>query len=253
MVRLRLTLEYDGTDFAGFQVQPNGRSVQGVLEAAIAEITREERRVFPAGRTDAGVHARGQVAHFDSETRLATADLQRGLNAVLPRDLAVVALEEVAADFDARRDALAKTYTYRIVNRPEPSPLRARASLHLRAWLDVAAMAEAARALLGTHDFSAFRGAPGGVPEDENPRRSLDRLSVDLRGDEVTIEAEGRSFLRHMVRNIAGTLIEVGQRRRAAAELAAILASRDRARAGPTAAAHGLCLERVSYLAATRQ
>ena len=247
MARHRVTLEYDGTDFSGFQLQPDDRSVQGVLEAAIAEITHEERRIFPAGRTDAGVHARGQVAHFDSETRLAPGDLQRALNAVLPRDLAVVALERVSPGFDARRDALAKTYVYRIVNRPEPSPLRARTTLHLRARLDVAAMAEAARSLLGAHDFSAFRGAPGGPPEDENPRRSLDRLEVEARGDEVSIEAEGRSFLRHMVRNIAGTLIEVGQGRRPAAELAAVLASRDRARAGPTAAAHGLCLERVTY------
>ena len=247
MARLCLTLEYDGTDFAGFQLQPNGRSVQGVLEAALAEVTREERRVYPAGRTDAGVHARGQVVHVDSETRLAPADLQRALNAVLPRDVAVLALQPVPADFDARRDALAKTYTYRILNRPEPSPLRARFTLHLRAALNVAAMAEGAKALLGTHDFSAFRGAPGGVPEDDQPRRSLDRLELEARGDEVVLVADGRSFLRHMVRNIAGTLIEVGQGRRAAADVAAVLASRDRARAGPTAAAHALCLDSVRY------
>jgi tRNA pseudouridine38-40 synthase len=242
-----MTLEYDGTDFAGFQLQPQARSVQGVLEAAIAEITREPRRVIPAGRTDAGVHARGQVAHFDCDTRLGPGDLQRSLNAVLPRDVAVLALAHTRADFDARRDARAKLYVYRILNRPEPSPLRARTHLHLRAPLDVASMAEAAKSLLGSHDFSAFRGAPGGVPEDENPRRSLDRLDVVARGDEVSIEAEGRSFLRHMVRNIAGTLVEVGQGRRAPGELAEILASRDRARAGPTAAAHGLCLESVRY------
>jgi tRNA pseudouridine38-40 synthase len=247
MARLRITLEYDGSDFSGFQLQPNGRSVQGVVEAAIAEITREERRVYPAGRTDAGVHARGQVAHFDSGTRLTPGDLQRALNAVLPRDVAVVALAEAAPDFDARRDAVAKLYAYRILNRPEPSPLRARVTLHLRAPLEVAAMAEAAKPLVGTHDFSAFRGAPGGAPEDENPRRSLSRVEVEARGDEVTLLAEGRSFLRHMVRNVAGTLIEVGQGRRAAAEVAEILASRDRARAGATAAAHGLCLERVTY------
>ncbi len=247
MARFRITLEYDGTDFAGFQLQPNARSVQGVVEAAIAEITREERRVYPAGRTDAGVHARGQVAHFDSGTRLTAADLARGLNAVLPRDAAVVALAEAAPEFDARRDARAKLYAYRIVNRPEPSPLRARTHLHLRATLDVAAMAAAAKSLLGSHDFSAFRGAPGGIPEDENPRRSLDRLDVESLADEVTISAEGRSFLRHMVRNIAGTLIEVGQGRRAPGEVAEILESRDRARAGATAAAHGLCLERVTY------
>ena len=247
MARLCLTLEYDGTDFAGFQIQPNGRSVQAVLEAAVFEVTREERRVFPAGRTDSGVHARGQVAHLDSTTRLAPAELARALNAVLPRDMAVLALREVAPDFDARRDALAKTYSYRILNRAEPSPLRARFSLHLRGALDTAAMGEAAKALLGTHDFSAFRGAPGGAPEDERPRRSLERLDVETRGDEVVLVAEGRSFLRHMVRNIAGTLIEVGQGRRRAADVAAVLASRDRTRAGPTAAAHALCLESVRY------
>jgi len=247
VTRFRVTLEYDGTDFSGFQLQPNGRSVQGVLEAALHQITRETRRVIPAGRTDAGVHARGQVAHFDCDTRLSPNDLQRGLNAVLPRDVAVLALEPAAPDFDARRDARAKLYVYRILNRPEPSPLRARSHLHLRAPLDLAAMAEAAKSLLGSHDFSAFRGAPGGVPEDESPRRSLDRLEIVPSGDELAIEARGRSFLRHMVRNIAGTLIEVGQRRRPPGEVAEVLESRERARAGPTAAAHGLCLERVFY------
>lgn len=247
MPRFRLTLEYDGTDFAGFQLQPNARSVQGELERAIVEITREERRVVPAGRTDAGVHARGQVAHFDCDTRLAPSELLRALNAVLPRDVAVLALALAAPDFDARRDALGKRYVYRILNRPEPSPLRARTHLHLRAALDVAAMREAARALLGKHDFSAFRGAPGGVPEDEHPERSLDRLDLEVRGEEMALEASGRSFLRYMVRNIAGTLIEVGQGKRPARELAEILASRDRARAGATAPPHGLCLEEVRY------
>jgi tRNA pseudouridine38-40 synthase len=247
MARLRITLEYDGSEFSGFQLQPNGRSVQGVLEAAIAEITREERRIYPAGRTDAGVHARGQVAHFDTGTRLTPADLQRALNAVLPRDVAAVALAEAPPDFDARRDARAKLYVYRILNRPEPSPLRARMTLHVRAPLDIAAMAEAALPLVGTHDFSAFRGAPGGAPEDENPRRTLHRVALEASADEVAIVAEGRSFLRHMVRNVAGTLIEVGQGRRAAREVAEILASRDRSRAGATAAAHGLCLEAVTY------
>jgi len=247
MARFRLTLEYDGTDFAGFQLQPDARSVQGELERAIAEITREQRRVVPAGRTDAGVHARGQVAHFDSDTRLSPGELQRALNAVLPRDVAVLALAEAPPEFDARRDALAKRYVYRILNRPEPSPLRARTHLHLRAALDLAAMREGARALVGKHDFSAFRGAPGGVLEDENPERSIDRLELAAGGDELALEACGRSFLRYMVRNIAGTLIEVGQGKRAAGEVAEILASRDRARAGPTAPAHGLCLEEVRY------
>src|SRR5262249_42036813 len=156
-------------------------------------------------------------------TRLEPAELLRALNALLPRDVAVRALAPAAADFDARRDAVGKTYAYRILNRREPSPLRARFTPHLRAQLDLAAMAEAAKALLGTHDFSAFRGAPGGVPEDEQPRRSLDRLDLAADGDELALVAEGRSFLRHMVRNIAGTLIEVGQGRRAAADVAAVL------------------------------
>jgi tRNA pseudouridine38-40 synthase len=128
-----------------------------------------------------------------------------------------------------------------------PSPLYARFTWHLRAPLDVAGMAAGASHVLGTHDFSAFRGAPGGVPEDENPRRSIDRLDVVRHDDEVWIIAEGRSFLRHMVRNLVGTLVEVGQGRRSPDEMAKVLASRERANAGPTAPAHGLCLERVLY------
>ncbi len=247
MRRLQLTLEYDGTAFAGWQLQPDARTVQAVLEAALAEITGEQRRFVPAGRTDAGVHARGQVAHVDVETALGPAALERALNAVLPADVAVRGIRAVPESFHARHDAVAKTYAYRILNRPMPSPLVARFTWHLRAPLDLAAMAAGAAMVLGTHDFSAFRGAPGGPPEDENPRRSLDRLDVLRAGDEVRIEAEGRSFLRHMVRNLVGTLVEIGQGRRPSDDMAKVLDSRDRANAGPTAPAHGLCLERVLY------
>jgi tRNA pseudouridine38-40 synthase len=221
--------------------------VQGVLEAALAEITGEARRFVPAGRTDAGVHARGQVAHVDLETGLGTPALERALNAVLPGDVSVLEIRAVAERFHARHDARAKTYAYRILNRPMPSPLAARFTWHLRSELDVAARAAGAGLVLGTHDFSAFRGAPGGPPEDENPRRSLDRLDVFRHGDEVRLEAEGRSFLRHMVRNLVGTLVEIGQGRRPPDDMAKVLDSRDRAQAGPTAPAHGLCLERVRY------
>jgi tRNA pseudouridine38-40 synthase len=247
MRRLRLRLEYDGTDFAGWQLQPGARTVQGVLEEAVREITGEARRFVPAGRTDAGVHARGQVAHVDVASDLGTPALERALNAVLPADVSVLEIHAVAERFHARHDARAKTYLYRILNRPMPSPLASRFTWHLRAELDVAAMAAGAGLVLGTHDFSAFRGAPGGVPEDESPRRSLDRLDVVRIGDEVHVEAEGRSFLRHMVRNLVGTLVEIGQRRRAPDDMAKVLESLDRARAGPTAPAHGLCLERVLY------
>ena len=247
MRRFRLVLEYDGTDFSGWQIQPSGRSVQGVVEEALREITGESRRVSPAGRTDAGVHAVGQVAHFDSETHLEVPALGRALNAVLPRDVAVLDLGVAPGDFHARHMAVAKLYTYRILNRASPSPVRGRFSWHLRSPLDVAAMAEAAASVVGTHDFSAFRGAPGGHDEDVSPRRTLHRLEVVARADEVRIEAEGRSFLRHMVRNLAGTLVEVGQGRRPVSDMAKVLESRDRANAAATAPAHGLCLERVTY------
>jgi len=245
--RFRLALEYDGTDFAGWQIQPSARSVQGVVEEALREITGESRRVTPAGRTDAGVHALAQVAHFDSETRLEPPALGRALNAVLPRDVAVLDVRVAPNDFHARHHASGKLYLYRILNRPEPSPVRARFSWHMRFPLDVAAMAEAAASVVGTHDFSAFRGAPGGVDEDMSPRRTLHRLEVAAHEDEVRIEADGRSFLRHMVRNLASTLVEVGQGRRPASDMAKVLESRERANAAPTAPAQGLCLVRVSY------
>ena len=247
MRRFRLTLEYDGTDFQGWQLQARGRSVQGVVEEAIAEVTREEVRVHAAGRTDAGVHARGQVAHFDFETRLSPLALRKALNAVLPRDVAAREVREVPAEFDARRDAISKRYVYRILHRPTPSPLRRTQCWHIRGPLDLEAMQEACDALKGTHDFAALRGAPGGPPEDEETRRTLDVLQVVREADEVRIVAEARSFLRHMVRNVVGTLVDVGQGRLSAPQIAEILASRERARAGPTAPAHGLCLDEIRY------
>lgn len=247
MRRFRLALEYDGTDFSGWQIQPSSRSVQGVLEEALREITGESRRVSPAGRTDAGVHAVGQVAHFDCETHLEVPALGRALNAVLPRDVAVLDLAVAAGDFHARHDAVAKLYAYRILNRVAPSPVRGRFTWHLRSPLDVAAMAEAAASVVGTHDFSAFRGAAGGADEEVSPRRTLHRLDVVASADEVRIDAEGRSFLRHMVRNLAGTLVDVGQGRRPVSDMAKVLESRDRANAAATAPAQGLCLMRVSY------
>ena len=253
MRRLRLVLEYDGTDFSGWQIQPGQRCVQGVVEDALREITGESRRVVPAGRTDAGAHAIGQVAHFDCETRLEIPALGRALNAVLPRDVAVLEVELAPVDFHARHSAVGKFYAYRILNRAAPSPVRSRFTWHMRSALDVAAMAEAAASVVGTHDFSAFRGAPGGTDEDVSPRRTLHRLEVVANGDEVRIEAEGRSFLRHMVRNLASTLVEIGQARRPVSDMAKLLESRDRAQAAPTAPAHGLCLVRVRYPSPTSE
>ena len=247
MRRLLLTLAYDGADFRGWQVQDHGRSVQGVVEEAIEKVTQQSPRVTGAGRTDAGVHARGQCAHFDSDSRLTPLELRSALNAVLPDDVAVTRAIEVPARFHARSDALSKTYAYRILERAAPCPLRRGQTWHLRSRLDLEAMRAAAAPLLGEHDFAAFRGAPGGAPEDQSTVRRLDRLTLSREQDEIRLLAEGPSFLRYMVRNLVGTLVEVGQGRRAPDAPARLLASCERAQAGRTAPARGLCLERVRY------
>ena len=247
MRRLRLTLEYDGSGFQGWQLQPDQRTVQGALEEALQQVVRAEVRAIGAGRTDAGVHARGQVAHADVPGALAPLALRRALNAALPADLAVIELREAAPDFHARRDARSKRYVYRILNRAVPSPERRGVTWHIRSRLDLDAMRAAGEILCGEHDFAAFRGAHGGAPERESTLRRLDRLEVAREGDEVRIAAAGRSFLRHMVRNLAGTLVDVGLGRSTPGDVAAILASRERARAGPTGPPQALCLERVCY------
>ena len=173
--------------------------------------------------------------------------LRRALNAVLPRDVAVLQVEPTAQDFDARRDAVAKRYVYRILNRVQPSPLRRARTWHLRGSLDLDSMARAAEPLQGTHDFAAFQGTPGGSESGGTTLRSLTCLEMARHDDEVVVTAEGRSFLRHMVRNLVGTLVEVGWGRRSSEDLLCVLQSGDRSRAGPTAPAHGLCLEWVAY------
>ncbi len=247
MRRYRLTLEYDGSQFSGWQWQSDQRTVQGVLEDAIHEIIRTRVRVYAAGRTDAGVHAMGQVVHVDMATQLKPWALRSALTAVLPDDIAISVLDPVPADFDARHSALSKRYRYRILNRAQPSPLRLGVTWHLRSRLDLKAMREASDLLKGTHDFAAFRGAPGGMQSEEDGRRSLDRLDWVRAGDEIQLIAEGRSFLRYMVRNLAGTLAEVGLGRRNVSSVAEALLGRDRRLAGQTAPAHGLCLEEVRY------
>jgi tRNA pseudouridine38-40 synthase len=243
--RLLLRLEYDGSEFAGWQLQPDARTVQGTLEQHLRQVTGEQVRVTGASRTDAGVHALDQVAHFDAETRLSSAELERALNAVLPPDLSVRAAREAAPGFHAQRDALSKRYEYRLLVGRRPSPLRRRVVWAVRGPLDVEAMAAAASALKGLHDFAAFRGSPGGAPPRQETRRVLDRLDLVPAGDELRIVAEARGFLRYMVRNLVGTLVAIGRGRLSADALAEIEASRDRSQAGPTAPPQGLCLVRV--------
>ncbi|WP_050727549.1 tRNA pseudouridine(38-40) synthase TruA [Vulgatibacter incomptus] len=246
MRTLKLTLEYDGTDFVGWQVQPNGRTVQEVLEGALARLLGGESvRVTGAGRTDAGVHALGQVATFRTARELPLQAFEKGLNAILPDDVAVVSAEEVAEGFDARRSASGKRYVYRISNRPGRSPLRRRTHWELFRPLDVEAMQAAADRLLGEHDFSAFRAAD--CPA-KTTVRILRRLDVRAgAAGEIVITAEATAFLKHMVRNLVGTLVEVGLGKREAGTMPALLASGDRRLAGRTAPAKGLVMEEVFY------
>jgi tRNA pseudouridine38-40 synthase len=239
-------LEYDGTGFAGWQRQAQGeRTVQGVLVEALRRVCGGEAEVEGAGRTDAGVHARGQVAGVRVETRLAAGELQRALNAVLPGDLAVLALDAAPEGWHPRRSARRKLYRYAIWNGRVRSPLRERYACFVPQPLAAAAMARAAASLAGTRDFRSFQAAGSGV---ETTVRTLFRAELlGEAGGELALELEGDGFLRHMVRNVAGTLIEVGLRRRAPESLPALLEARDRGLAGPTAPARGLTLVRVEY------
>jgi tRNA pseudouridine38-40 synthase len=244
MPRLKLTLEYDGTEYVGWQRQLNGTSVQEVVERALSELFGTPVSTLVASRTDAGVHALGQVVAFDAPRPLPPTAYLRGLSAMLPEDVSVVGAEEVPQDFDPRRDALGKRYRYLLSNRPLRSPLRRRTHWQLFAPLDIAPMEDAARALLGTHDFSAFRAANC---EASVTLRTLRQVSLIVSADVVQFDVEGRSFLKYMVRNIVGTLVEVGRGRQSVAWVAEVLASRDRTRAGPTAPAQGLVLVEVKY------
>jgi tRNA pseudouridine38-40 synthase len=246
VTRFRLTLEYDGTDFRGWQAQAEGaRTVQGVLEAAARDLFGAPVSVSGAGRTDAGVHAEGQVASFAVDTRLAPRAVHRALDQRLPDDLAVVACEAVPDAFDPRRDAVSKCYRYVIWNGPARSPLRRRRAHAVPEPLDVAAMTRAARAFEGEHDFASLQSTGSSVRT--TVRTVLGCRVTGRAGGEIAVEVEGTGFLRHMVRTLAGTLIEVGQGRRPEGSIPALLDARDRARAGPTAPAAGLTLVAVRY------
>jgi len=242
----RLTLEYDGTDLAGWQVQAGAtRTVQGELNAALARVTGEVVSVVGAGRTDAGVHAEAQVASVRLATGFAPDALRRALNAVLPRDVAVREVAEAPPDFHALRDARGKLYRYAVWNGASRSPLRARSHHTVAVRLDVDAMREGAQALVGRHDFTSFRAAGSEVLTSE---RSVSRFDVEARGDgEILFWVAGEGFLRHMVRIAVGTLLEVGTGRRTPAGVAEALAACERSAAGPTAPARGLTLVRVDY------
>lgn len=256
-MRYRAVVAYDGTAYAGWQAQREGRTLQQTIERALSTVLREPIRVAAAGRTDAGVHARGQVIAFDAVADLADsadpadpdgrsplARVWRSVNAVLPDDVVLRTLERAHPEFDPRRDAVLRAYLYRIWNHDVRSPFELRTAWHVREPLDVTAMAEAAALLVGEHDFASFQGA------DDVPRASIRRVTrseVTRDGELVRYAIEANSFARHMVRNLVGQLVEIGRGRTPAASMRELLLARDRRLAAAPAPPHGLSLEWVRY------
>ncbi len=278
MRNIKLTVAYDGTDFAGWQIQPGVATVQGALVEVARKITQERVLVYGAGRTDSGVHALGQVAHFKTQSALTPQQFQRAFNALLPPTIRVVGCEEVGPDFHARWQAVAKTYAYRIWRGRVVPPFAHRYVLHYPFPLDEAAMAEAAGRFVGEHDFSSFAASSGSEENDRdrNPHREVLNCTVVRPaappaespwagsppecaaamgalqrffglGEELVCIIRGRSFLRYMVRKIVGTLLEVGKGRLTPEDVTRLFALRDRSKSGSTLPPHGLCLVEVEY------
>ncbi len=249
MPRVKLVLEYDGTNYVGWQAQTNGPSIHREVERAVRSLLGEEVAIVAAARTDSGVHAAGQVVCFTTSRSLPLKAYWMGLNNLLPKDIAAIEAQQVADDFDPRRHARGKRYRYLIFNRRTPSPLRRFTHWQIFQPLDVAAMQAAAGSLLGRHDFSAFRAADC---QASHAVRELRVAAVSGRaGEEIAVRIEGTAFLKHMVRNVVGTLVEVGKGRREVAWVKDVLDSKDRRRSGPTAPPHGLTLMEVLYPSST--
>ncbi|MBI1747649.1 MAG: tRNA pseudouridine(38-40) synthase TruA [Acidobacteria bacterium] len=243
-MNIKITIAYDGTRFSGWQIQPGRDTVQGALLCAIQKITGQKVDVLASGRTDAGTHALAQVANFHVTSAPTPASFRRALNGALPRDVRIRRLEIVDEDFHARRDALRKSYRYQIYTGPVVSPFEYRYYYHFTYDLEMAPMIEAARALLGEHDFTSFAAA---ATTAKSAVRTLYRSEVRKVGYRLFYQVEGNGFLQHMVRNIVGTLLEVGTGKRKPYSMANLLKARDRRMAGPTAPSQGLFLVRVKY------
>lgn len=251
MKNIKLTIAYDGADFHGWQFQPGVPTIQGAINDAARKITQEKIVAHGASRTDAGVHALGQVAHFKTHSSLSALEMQRALNALLPPAIRIVAAEEVGHDFHARWLAQSKTYRYRLYRGKVLPPFEYRRVLHYPWPLDEQAMAAAARLFEGEHDFSSFAASSGS--EDDDRDRNMQRVIYssevvrDTRGEEIAYVIGGQSFLRYMVRKIVGTLIEVGRGRLAVADIPKLFDLRDRSRSGPTVPPEGLYLVELEY------
>ncbi len=243
--KVLLVVEYEGTCYHGFQFQPGLATVQGELERAIFELTGEGVRVMAASRTDAGVHAEGQVIGLRTRSGLTPETFAKGLNYYLPEDIAVKSACRVQSDFDVRRDALSREYRYTIANRRARSPLQRRMAYFMSGALDVESMQEASRALVGEHDFAPFAGPTAGKAL--STVRTVYKAEVGKEGDLVVFDMVAGSFLPQQVRRTAGALIEVGRGKKTVAEFGEMARSKKRGVAGPTAPAYGLCLRKVNY------
>jgi tRNA pseudouridine38-40 synthase len=244
MATVKLVLEYDGTCYAGWQRQPDQPTIQEAIERAIHQVSQTTVSVIGAGRTDSGVHALGQVASFCTDRDWPASNWMRALNAVLPKDIAVRSSSLMNARFHAQHDAQGKLYAYRILHRPARPTIDRAFVWHIYRPLNEAAMQQAAATLIGTQDFSSFEGS---LTENDNPICHLQRLAVICHGDQILIEAYADRFLKHMVRALVGTVVEVGLGKRTPGSLTEVLLARDRSAAGQTAPPHGLCLMRVDY------
>lgn len=248
MTRWKLTIEYHGEDYSGWQYQDHAPSVQGKIEQAIKSFCQQDIRIYVAGRTDAGVHAKGQVAHFEldyGDRSLSAYELAKAINAHLRKErIAILKAEEVDEKFHARFSATNKLYIYKIINRLAPPALERGLAWHVHRPLNAEAMHEAAQVLLGHHDFTTFRDSQC---QAKTPMKTLDRLDVIRNDDVISFEVEGRSFLHHQVRNMVGTLALVGEGKWTAADLKAALEAKDRTKGGITAPAEGLYLVRIDY------
>ena len=247
MRNILIIIEYDGTGYHGWQMQKNAGSVQAVLEKALSTILRETVKTMASGRTDTGVHAVNQPVTFKTNSKMETRRIFRALNGILPDDIVIKSVKEVAADFDARRSARSKIYRYVILNSNAPSALYRHRAWHVRENLDTDLMLEGAKMLIGEHDFSSFRGS--GCTSRHPLRRMLD-VKINVVGENkeyIYFEIEGEAFLKHMVRNIVGTLVALGMGRINLSRLKDILEAKDRREGGVTAPPHGLYLVNVKY------
>jgi tRNA pseudouridine38-40 synthase len=241
--KIKAILEYDGTRYAGFQEQPEQPTIQGEIERTLAEITQEKTKIVGAGRTDAGVHARGQVVHFLSGWKRSLEELHRAFNALLPQDIAVREMTVAAPDFHARYSAVSREYRYTILNQDVRSPLEERYAYHNAQSLDARAMEEALTYLIGTHDFASF----GQPTQGDSTVREVMHASCVREGNHIYVDLTANAFLRRMVRSVVGTLLLVGRGELSSLDMKEVLQAKDRSLAGAPVPAQGLCLVRVNY------